>query len=217
MIDVHGTVAAHTGKRCIPAAGHVVGEQFSVQANLMRDDRVWPAMAEAFRAAEGDLAERMMRALEAAQAVGGDIRGQQSAAIRIVRGTSTGRSWNDTVVDLRVEDHPDPLPELRRLIDVHRAYERMNRGDLAIESGDLAAALESYAAAASMQPGNAEMKFWHAVSRVNVGDVDGAVPLFRAAFALDPSWAELLPRLRGVGLLEIDDAGLARILEPDDR
>jgi len=222
MIDARGGIATHTGDRCIPAAGHLAGETFSVQANLMRNDRVWPAMAEAFRTGGGDLGERMLAALEAGEAAGGDIRGRQSAAIRIVAARSTGRPWEDTVVDLRVDDHPEPLAELRRLVGIHRAYRRMNAGDLAIERGDDERALAEYAAAAEMQPGNAEMKFWHAVARVGIGDVDGAVPLFRAAFDLDPSWAELLPRLRGVGLLDVDDATLDRLLggaaaKPADR
>ena len=123
MVDAKGNVAAHTGKKCIPAAGHIEGEQFTCEANLMLNDKVWPAMAKAYRETKGDLAERMLAALDAAQFVGGDIRGKQSAAILIVAGTSTGKPWNDRTMDLRVEDSPDPLKELRRLVNIHRAYQ----------------------------------------------------------------------------------------------
>lgn len=208
MIDVHGNVAAHTGEKAIPGAGHIVGENFSVQANLMLNDRIWPAMAKAYKESEGDLAERMMAALEAAQEVGGDIRGKQSAAMLIVKPQSTGRPWADRVMELRIEDHPEPIKELRRLIEVHRAYQHMNEGDLAIEEGDEAKALREYSAAEAMFPDNLEMKFWHAVSLVNMGRLDEAQPLFEDVFAKDENWKELLPRLPGVGLLQIDEESL---------
>src|SRR5436190_316118 len=128
MIDAKGKVAAHTGARCIAEAGMIVDEenQFSVQANLMANGKIWPAMAKAYRSATGDLADRMLAALDAAQAAGGDIRGRQSAAILIVNPTSTGKQWEDRKFDLRVEDHPEPLKELRRLVQIQRAYLHMN-------------------------------------------------------------------------------------------
>src|SRR5688572_22218913 len=129
MVDTQGRVAAHTGAMAIPAAGHQTGNQYSVQANLMDKATVWPAMAKAFEAAKGDLAERMMQALEAAEKEGGDIRGRQSAAILIVKATSSGKPWVDRVMDLRVEDHPEPLVELRRLIDLRRAYNASDAGE----------------------------------------------------------------------------------------
>jgi uncharacterized Ntn-hydrolase superfamily protein len=205
MIDVHGNVATHTGEKCIQAAGHFTGNNFSVQANLMLNDRVWPAMAKAYQNAKGDLAARMLAALEAAQAEGGDIRGKQSAAILIVKGESSGRPWADRVMDLRVEDSPEPLKELRRLIDVHEAYEHMNRGDLAVEHNDVDGALREYSNAEAMFPDNLEMKFWHAVALVNVGRVQDALPLFRVVFARDPNWVTLLPRLPQAGVLKNDE------------
>src|SRR5438128_9601738 len=126
MIDAHGRVAAHTGSRNIAEAGHFAGANFSVQANMMLNGQVWPAMAKAFERARGDLAERMMTALEAAQAAGGDIRGKQSAALIVASGKSTGRPWVDRLFDLRVDDHPEPLKELRRLLTLQRAYNHMN-------------------------------------------------------------------------------------------
>jgi uncharacterized Ntn-hydrolase superfamily protein len=212
MVDGAGNVSAHTGAKCIPAAGHIVGEQFSVQANLMKSEKVWPAMASAYRKAKGTLAERMLAALEAAESVGGDIRGKQSAAILIVSSQSTGRPWIDRKMDLRVEDHPAPLEELRRLMKVHRAYEHMNNGDLAVEKNDVDGALREYSAAEGLMPDNLEMKFWHAVSLVNAGRLEQSLPLFRAVFKTDRNWAELTPRLPAVELLKVDEAGLKRIL-----
>lgn len=212
MVDTKGNVAAHTGKKCIPGAGHIVGEQFSVQANLMLNDKVWPAMAKAYRETQGDLVDRMLAALDAAQAVGGDIRGKQSAAILIVSGKSTGRPWVDRVMELRVEDHSEPLKELRRLVNIHRAYQHMNNGDLATEKGDVEGALREYGAAEAMVPDNLEMKFWHAVALVNVGRIEESLPLFRTVFKGDPNWIELTPRLPKVDLLKVDDAGLKKIL-----
>jgi uncharacterized Ntn-hydrolase superfamily protein len=212
MIDAKGNVAAHTGSKCIPGAGHVIGENFSVQANLMLNDKVWPAMAEAYKSTQGDLADKMLAALDAAQAVGGDIRGKQSAAILIVSGTSTGKPWVDRIMDLRVEDHPEPLKELRRLVNVHRAYQHMNAGDLAIEKGDVDGALREYGAAQTMMPDNLEMAYWTAVSLVNVGRLEESLPLFKKVFAGDPNWIELTPRLQKVDLLKVSDSDLQKIL-----
>jgi uncharacterized Ntn-hydrolase superfamily protein len=212
MIDAQGRVAAHTGDKCIAAAGHVVGENFSVQANMMEKDTVWPAMAKAFQEAKGDLAERMLAALEAAEAQGGDIRGKQSAALIVVSGKSTGRAWADRKFDLRVEDHPVPLKELRRLVTLQRAYNLMNEGDLAIERKDTDAALKAYSAAEALAPGNAEMVFWHAVSLVNVGKVDEAVPLLQKTYKADPRWKELLKRLPKSGLLPEDPKLMSKLL-----
>jgi uncharacterized Ntn-hydrolase superfamily protein len=212
MIDAQGNVATHTGKKCIPGAGHVVGEQFSVQANLMLNEKVWPAMADAYRKTKGDLAERLLAALDAAEAVGGDIRGKQSAALLVVSGKNTGRPWVDRIMDLRVEDHPEPLKELRRLVNVHRAYQHMNAGDLAIEKNDIEGARREYGEAEAMFPDNLEMKYWHAVALANAGKLTEALPLFEAVFEKDKNWIDLTRRLPKVDLLKVDDAGLKKIL-----
>ena len=212
MIDANGTIAAHTGAQCIQAAGHIIGDNYSVQANLMLNDRVWPAMAKAFEQSKGALPERMLDALDAAQAAGGDIRGRQSAAILIVSARSTGRPWSDRRMDLRVEDHPEPLKELRRLVNVHRAYEHMNNGDLAVEHNDEQGALREYAAAETMFPDNLEMKFWHAVSLVNIGRLQQSLSLFKEIFARDTNWALLVPRLPQAGVLKADETAIKRIL-----
>jgi uncharacterized Ntn-hydrolase superfamily protein len=214
IVDARGRVAVHTGAKDIPAAGHIEGEQFSVQANMMRNDKVWPAMAAAYRASKGDLAERLMAALEAAERAGGDIRGKQSAAIVVVKAKSNGKPWEDRLFDLRVDDHPTPLPELRRLITLQRAYNHMNAGDLAAERKDNEGALREYSSASKLAPGNAEMAFWHAVALVNMGRVEESLPLFRKVYAMDPSWRELAVRLPGSDLLPKDEKLMKRITAP---
>jgi uncharacterized Ntn-hydrolase superfamily protein len=216
FVDAKGNVAVHTGSKAIEAAGHILGRGYSVQANLMHKTTVPAAMARAYENTKGDLAERMLAALEAAQAEGGDIRGTQSAAILIVSARSTGRPWADKVFDLRVEDHPEPVQELRRLVHLARAYAHMNAGDEALTRNDVEGALREYSAAQRMvtdRQTNGEMAFWHAVTLVGVNRFDEAVPLFRRAFMQDPRWRELVPRLPKAGALP-DDAGLIkRIVE----
>ncbi len=212
MIDSQGRVDAWTGKNDIQAAGHLVRKNFSVQANLMLNEKVWPAMAEAFENTKGDLAERMLAALDAAQAVGGDIRGKQSAALVVVTGKPTGQAWKDRTFDLRVDDSPEPLKELRRLVTLARAYNHMNAGDLAVEKKDNEGALREYSAAGRLVPDNAEMIYWHAVALVNMGHVDESLPLFRKVFAMDKNWATLTPRLPKSGLLPDDPKVIERIV-----
>ncbi len=212
MIDAQGRVNAWTGKSDIQSAGHIVGNNFSAQANLMDNDKVWPAMAQAFESSKGDLADRMLAALDAAQAAGGDIRGKQSAALVVVTGKPTGQPWKDRIFDLRVDDSPEPLKELRRLVTLQRAYNHMNAGDLAVEKKDNEGALREYGAAEKLVPDNAEMIYWHAVALANMRRVDEALPLFRKVFGMDPNWVTLTPRLAKVGLLPDDAKLIERIL-----
>ena len=196
IVDVAGRVAAHTGAKCIPAAGHRTGEGFSCQANLMERDTVWDAMAEAFEQAKGSLPERMMVALEAAEGEGGDIRGKQSAAMLVVRGTPSGKSWEDRIVDLRVEDHPEPLPELRRLLTIRRAYDADAEADQLDEKGDHDAARAKRVEAQRLAPDNVELKFWAGIAIAETGDLDKAAALIAEAVRVDPRWAPtLLERL----------------------
>ncbi|MGC8763042.1 MAG: DUF1028 domain-containing protein [Acidobacteriota bacterium] len=213
MVDARGNVAAHTGTKCIAAAGHETGEQFSVQANLMESPAVWPAMARAFRETRGDLADRMVAALEAAEGAGGDIRGRQSAAIVVVKGTSTGRPWADTVFNLRVEDSPRPLEELKRLIRLQRAYTHASQGDDLAAAGQMDQALREYAEAARLAPEVLELPYWQAVTLAGSGHLAEALPIFRRVFEAEPRWAELTPRLPAAGLLPDDREMLRRILE----
>lgn len=213
LIDAQGNTAAHTGATCIPAAGHINQKYYSVQANLMLKETVWPAMEKAFRTTPGPLAERLVAALEAAEAEGGDIRGKQSAALLVVRGRSTGKAWEDRLIDLRVEDHPEATQEIRRLLRVHRAYEHMNAGDLAVEKNDETGALREYRAAMEMFPDNLEMKYWTAVSLVNMKRLEEALPLFHTVFQKDANWKTLTPRLVPIGLLKVSEDTLKRIME----
>jgi uncharacterized Ntn-hydrolase superfamily protein len=211
MIDAQGRIAQHTGRQCIQYAGQLAGDNFAVQANLMENPGVPAAMASAFRAARGSLAERMLAALDAAQASGGDLRGKQSAALLVVRAQASQHPWEDTLVDLHVEDHPAPLRELRRLLTLDSAYDQMNEGDHALEHNDIDGALAHYGAAEALAPGNVEMKFWHAVSLVNAQRVDAALPLFADVFRVDADWRDLVPRLVDAQLLVADPATVTRI------
>ena len=213
MIDVHGDVAAHTGSKCIYAAGHLIGKNYSVQANLMDKESVWPAMAKAFEGAEGDLAEKMMMALEAAEIEGGDIRGKQSAAMLIVSGDPTGVAWKDIVLDLRVDDHAEPLNELRRLIRIHRAYQHANKGDHLLEKDDIEKALIEYEKASEFYPENPELPYWAAITMASKGNLDKALPIFLDVFKREPRLRTLTPRLVNSGLLPNDKQMLKQILE----
>jgi uncharacterized Ntn-hydrolase superfamily protein len=215
MVDAEGRVAAHTGANAIQAAGHRTGDQFSVQANMMENATVWDAMAQAYTSADGDLADRLLAALEAAQAEGGDIRGKQSAALLVVRGESTGSPWNDRIFDLRVEDHETPVHELKRLVRLQRAYLKLNEGDARVTAGNIEGAMESYRAAMEIVPDEAtdgEAPFWVGVTLASEGRVDDALPYLRRAYAQDERWAELITRLPDAGLLPDDEALLDRLL-----
>jgi len=215
MIDAEGRVAAHTGSRAIFAAGHHVGKQYSVQANLMEKPTVWPAMAKAFESAEGDLAERMLCALEAAEAEGGDIRGRQSAAIIVVRAAATGRQWEDRLFDLRVEDHPNPVAELRRLVRLQRAYQKLNEGDMWLTKKDFVKAIAAYKQATTIVPDeatNGEAAFWVGITLINdAKQIDEGIPYLLRAYRQDPHWAELIERLPAAGLLPDDKALIDRL------
>ena len=213
MIDVEGRVSAYTGKSAIASAGHQIGSNFSVQANLMANDRVWPAMATAFAGAKGDLADRMLAALEAGQKAGGDVRGRQSSAILIVRAKSSGRPWvgADRIFDLRVDDNPEPIVELRRLIRLQRAYAHANRGDELMTEKKVEEALAEYRDASRLAPEIVELPFWHAVTLASIGREAEAAPIFKEVFAKEPFWADLLSRLPAAGLFPNDPALIERI------
>jgi len=208
MVDMQGNIAAHTGSKAIFAAGHHTGAQYSVQANLMDKPTVWDAMAGAYEKSEGDLAERLLDALDAAQKEGGDIRGKQSAAILIVAAENTGRPWIDRVFDLRVEDHPEPLKELRRVVTLQRAYLKLNEGDEWVTKGEMKKALDSYREATSIVPDeatNGEAAFWVGITLAGEGDREGALPWLVRAYSQDERWARLVPRLVASGLLIDED------------
>lgn len=212
IIDTRGNVASHTGKNCIQVANHIKGTNFSVQSNMMLGSQVCAFMARSFEQSVGKpLAERVLLALEAAQKAGGDIRGMQAAAIAVVPGTPTD-SWNNKTVDIRVDDSPQPLQELRRLYNVHIAYEHMNSGDLAVEKNDMAKAMNEYNAAMKLFPANLEMQYWTAITLVNNKQLFKAFPMLKNIFSRDKNWKELTRRLPPVGLLTVSAEDLKKIL-----
>ncbi len=195
FVDARGGAAAYTGARCIEHAAHVVGEAWTVQANIMRDDLVVPAMAEAAASADGDVVERIVAVLEAAERSGGDLRGSQSAAIVVAADGPV------PALDLRVEDHPDPIGELRRLLTLHRVYEHMAAGDEALGVGDEAGAASAYQAAASSAGDNPEVLFWQAITMASTGRMETAAAVFEQAVRVNPDLVELLLRLPETGLV----------------
>lgn len=213
FLDATGRAEAYTGKKCVEAASDITGRNFSVQANMMLNDKVVPAMEVAFRSNPNlPLAERVLKVLQAAQQAGGDIRGKQSAALIVVGPEKVKNSWEDKKIDLRVDDHEEPLKELERLLKVARAYEFMNRGDLAMEEDNVDKALDQYAKAMKLFPENLEMKYWTAVALANSGRVEDAIPLFKSIFIKDQHWRLMTRRLPKSGLLNVSKGDLERIL-----
>jgi uncharacterized Ntn-hydrolase superfamily protein len=192
VIGAAGRAAVHTGADCIAEAGHVAGEYWSCQANMMERDGVPEAMSAAFAAAAGPLSERLMQALEAAEAAGGDVRGRQSAAMLVV--PPEGEAWQ-TVVDLRVEDHGAPVEELRRLLRLQRAYDLANAADELLAAGRPDEAGERYRAALELAPESDELLFWAGLATAQAGDLDGGVDAVRRAAEVHPGWLLLLERL----------------------
>jgi len=213
ILDAQGRVATHTGTKCIIHAGHIVGDNFSVQANMMLTDKVWSAMAKSFESnANLPLAERIIKTMEAAETVGGDIRGKQSAAILLVDGKEAKNKWEDKLIDLRVEDHDEPVKELKRLLKLYRAYKHMDKGDLAMEHDEMEAALKEYDSALNMLPNNLEMKFWTAVTLANNQKIKEASKFFKKVFNKDNNWRLLAERLPESELLTVSKDDLKKIL-----
>ncbi|OGF66072.1 MAG: Zn-dependent protease [Candidatus Fischerbacteria bacterium RBG_13_37_8] len=212
MIDSRGNIAVHTGNLCIPEAGHKTGKKYAVQANLMLKNTVWDAMAKAFETTQGELSDRLLAALEAAQQESGDIRGMQSASILVVSSKTSGIPWSEKIIDLRIEDHPQPLVELKRLLLINKAYNFMNKGDEFFAKGDIDAANKAYQMAEKLLPDNLEIKFWHAITLANKNNWEEALPLFKTVFAQDKNWALLVPRLPRAKLLPDDKNVIKKIL-----
>jgi uncharacterized Ntn-hydrolase superfamily protein len=215
MVDANGVAANHTGVNAIAEFCKVTGENYAIQANLMWKPTVCSAMVSAFENAKGDLAERMMTALEAAQGEGGDIRGKQSAAILVVSGDAAEPAWGGRIFDLRVDDQLEPLIEMRRLLVMARAYRLMNKGDEHMTLGEVDQAIAAYSGAEELVPDSHEMIFWHAATLAAGGRVDESLPLFSKAFAMWPLWRELVQRLPAAGLLPDDPAVMEKILSVD--
>lgn len=214
ILDTQGRVATHTGKSCIDFAGHANGENFSVQANMMLNDKVVPAMEKAWKEnSEMHLAERMVAVLQAAQNAGGDIRGKQSAALLIFAPQATKEPWNDKLLDLRVDDSENPVIEIDRLLKVFRAYEHMNQGDLYVEKNEMKSAMEEYNAAMKMFPENLEMQYWTAITLANDKQTERASGMLQDIYKRDENWRELTKRLPKVGLLNVSENDLKELLK----
>lgn len=202
IVDSRGRVAARTGKRCLPAAGHLQGEGFSVQANMMTGEQIWPAMKQAYEASlDQPLAERLLATLAAAEVAGGDIRGAQSAALVVVPAKATGDVTADRPIDLRVADHPRPIDELARLLRLRRAYDASAAGDRALARGEIDEAQRLFARARELAGADHELVFWQAVSLYGAGERDAGRALFRQIFAVEPRYRVVLRRLPPGGIL----------------
>jgi len=195
FVDARGRAAAWTGAGCIAHAGHAVGRNYSAQGNLLASPDVWGDMGAAFERTRGTLAERLVSALEAGQRAGGDARGMQSACLLIVGEPERGKPWTERKTDLRVEDHPSPIRELRRLLTLQRAYALGDEAEEATLAGDVRRAEATYARAVRMAPENDELLFWRGAMRMRLGRKDGAVRDVRDAIRMNPRWRKLLPRL----------------------
>ena len=192
IVDASGRAVAFTGSACMGEAGQYSGDGFTCQANIMRNDTVWATMARTFEQSSGTLTSRLLAALDAAQGAGGDLRGQQSAAILVVPADGTP---SDSIVDLRVEDHPTPLVELRRLVTLGGAYRLADDADDLVALGDFTAAADRYVAANEIAPDNDELRFWAGLGLISAGVPERGIELLRASIASDASWHELLIRL----------------------
>jgi uncharacterized Ntn-hydrolase superfamily protein len=192
VIDGAGGVAVHTGSSAIPFAGHSTGDEVSCQANMMASETVWPAMLATYQQTDGSLTRRLLAVLDAAEREGGDVRGRQSAAILVVPGS--GEAWQ-SVVSLRVEDHPEPLVELRRLVDLHDAYALASEADDCINEGRHDDAARLFERARALAPDNHELMFWAGLGAAHAGDLDRGVRDVRAAIGLQPGWRDLLERM----------------------
>jgi uncharacterized Ntn-hydrolase superfamily protein len=195
MVDGRGYAAAHTGSSTIPEAGHIVGDGFSVQANMMLRNTVWAAMADAYRSTRGELVDRLLAALEAAEREGGDIRGRQSAALLVVPAKASGQPWSDKLFDLRVDDASEPLAELRRLIGLSRAYDHLHRAQAAPAHGDLTNMDSEFEQAVLLMGENPEARFWQAVTLMQIDRIEEGLTILREIVATDRNWRELTLRL----------------------
>ena len=197
IVDAAGRVAAHTGGHCVAAAGHLTADGVSVQANMMERASVWPAMLAAYQGADGPFVERLLAALRAAEAEGGDIRGRQSAVV-IVSGTPTDRPW-ERQFDVRVDDHPTPLDELERLVRVHQAYDALDRAEKLATSGDIGGARAAGEDALRLAPGDGQVLAWLAIGMAGGGLVEPARGALAAATAMNPRWPEFIRRVAASG------------------
>ncbi|MEM0118019.1 MAG: DUF1028 domain-containing protein [Conexivisphaerales archaeon] len=211
MVDFKGEVASHTGKNCLPEAGHVAGEGYSAQGNIMKNRQVWIQMADAFERSEGELADRILASLYAGQKAGGDIRGMQSAAILVVKLKRSSEPWLDKIVDLRVEDSSKPLEELTRILTVHKAYVHADKGDAFLSEGKLEEAMKEYKRAFEFAPANEELRYWYAIGLLNSGKINEGLRELKAVYDTNPEMKRITPKLPNYGMLKVDEKLLKEI------
>ena len=198
IVDSSGRAAAHTGARCVEAAGHLTAEGVSVQANMMERASVWPAMLAAYHGSEGDFVDRLLAALRAAEAEGGDLRGRQSASL-VVSGAPGDPAWKREI-DIHVGDHASPLDELERLVRVHRGYEALDRAEERGRVGDIAGARAASEEALRLAPGDGQVMAWEAIGMAGGDLIEPARELLAAATAMNPRWPEFVRRLAASGV-----------------
>lgn len=221
MVDKQGNIAVHTGNKCVEAAGHRQGTHYSVQANLMLKNTVWDAMADTFETTSGSLAQRMLKALFAAQAEGGDMRGQQSAALLVVSSQPRNNSSDSRLFDLRVDDHPEPVKELQRLLCIAQAlqYRKMAVNlllDQSLGNEKFALAAQEFNKAMEMMPevaDNPEVMFWYAVTLASMDKVEDSLRFFKKVFTANLIWRDIVPRLVKAELFPDEEQAIAKVME----
>jgi uncharacterized Ntn-hydrolase superfamily protein len=217
MVDAKGRVGAHTGSKCIPHAGHVMGDQVSCQGNIMRNERVWKAMLKTYESNKGmRFAERLVSALEAGEEAGGDARGKQSSAILTVSPKLFPNEWSGRLVELRVEDHPSPVPELKRLLRFQRGYEWVSKGDDLLTSEKYEGALKAYEKGLELVPEVLELKYWVGLSMLKTKKKERGVGILREVFARERAWVKITKAMVDSGSLQIDP-GIAKELLGEQR
>ena len=194
FLAADGRIAVHTGADCIRESGHLTGDGWAVLGNLLANPGVVDAMAQALEGATGTLAERMITVLEAGQLAGGDLRGRQSAAIRVVPSHAELEEGYEAGIDISVPDHPKPIVELRRLVEVDRSYRALRRAQTAWKRGDADAARSQLDMAGTLRHG-VEVDFWAAMVWEELGEPDTADRLMALALDGQPAFGELLNRL----------------------
>ncbi len=213
MVDSKGRVAGHTGRECIPFAGDAQGEGYSCQGNIMRSRKVWTEMGRAYeRNHDLPFPERLVSALEAGERAGGDARGRQSSALLVVDGKPRKAAWQGRMVELRVEDNPEPNKELKRLLRYQRGYEWVDKGDNFLSSKRYKDALEAYGRGLELVPEVRELRFWVGISMLKTREKDKGLKMLREVFREEPEWAKITRRMSEARTLAIDKRSLALLL-----
>jgi uncharacterized Ntn-hydrolase superfamily protein len=205
VVSASGAVASFTGSRCIDHVGHAEGDGWSTQANMMAGPGVCEAMGDAFTVTSGALATRLLAALVAAEEVGGDARGQMSAALMVVEGTRPDHPWQGLLTDVRVDHHPDPLGELGRLISVAEAYHLCDVAEEALIHGDAEGALAGAEAGLALLPGEGNLLLSYIAGLAGVGRIDEAAAEVQKLVAARPPWAGVLRSLFDGGLIPLPE------------